>query len=149
MLKFYIYNTFTTQEFGITKNYSYICNIIIKDSETHLKLYNIMDALDFFKVLFSDSALVRKSSFYHIDDEKMVRISDHLPQTHNLIRNEDAKEMLFVFVNSHLKEIEIERACEEIANYFDIEVDYLIYEDEEDNGDTSFVEHMVNRFLNR
>ncbi|WP_278494912.1 hypothetical protein [Chryseobacterium arthrosphaerae] len=90
-------------------------------------------------------------SFYHNQNGKVVRFADHLPNVVNFnIYNEDAKEVLMVFVNCNASELEMQNSCDEVAYALNInEVDYLIYNDDDnDLNNIETLKMLIERFLN-
>ena len=89
-------------------------------------------------------------SFYHLENGKIVRFADHLPNIANFqIYNEDAKEVLMVFINSNASEYEMQSSCKEVASALNInEVDYLIFDDNDnDLNDIEILKLQIERFL--
>jgi hypothetical protein len=83
-------------------------------------------------------------SLYFQKENKLVRISDHLPRVCNIIcSNEDIKSIFLVFVG-YVNESDIQDISKNLE-YNGIECDYTIVEEEED---TELAIMMVKKFLN-
>ncbi|WP_347219301.1 hypothetical protein [Chryseobacterium sp.] len=90
-------------------------------------------------------------SFYHSENGKVVRFADHLPNVANFeIFNEEAAEVLMVFINSNISESKMQSSCEEVASALNInEVEYLIFDDNDsDLNDVDILKMQIERFLN-
>ena len=93
-----------------------------------------------------NKALVEKSLYFQ-SNNKLVRFSDHKAKYYNVIENNsNTDELLLIFVNSNLSEIEMQKNCEEISNELNISVEYNYYSDEE-NTDIDYLKTFINTFL--
>jgi hypothetical protein len=90
-------------------------------------------SLDFFNLVFNIDRWKYTASQYVIQGDRMVRFSNHLPKSHNLVQNEDVKYVLFVFVNAGLSQREIDTFSAEIESEMEYEhVETTLHNDDED-----------------
>ena len=103
-------------------------------------------AKDIFNEVTEGKALVN-SSLYLEKGDKLVRFSNHKCNWKNVeIYNENTNEVFLVFVNADVDELEIQDNVENLQNNLDIFVDYVIF-NEEDENDIDYVKAMVEKFL--
>lgn len=83
-----------------------------------------------------------KSSYTMVDD-KLVRVSNHLPNVSNFKNmNEDCEKIFLIFVESELSEREIQKFIDSEMKSF--EVEFLLLNEEND-----FSDEMIQLFINR
>ena len=82
-------------------------------------------------------------SSYKMFDDKLVRVSNHLPNSSNFSNlNEDVERLFLIFVESDLTELKVQKFIEsDLSSY---EVDYLIIDEE-----NQFTEEQILGFTNR
>jgi hypothetical protein len=83
-----------------------------------------------------------KSSYYVDFNGICVRVSDHLPQSHNIKNNhEEGEKIFFLFTDCELTDFQIQKHLESILKN-DYQYDYAIFE----NGDDL---EMIKRYIAR
>jgi hypothetical protein len=105
-----------------------------------------MTVKEVYNEVTNNDALVN-SSLYLQNGNKVVRFANHAPRVSNFeALNEGVVEIMYVFVNSGLSEIEMEEICDETLNLYG--VINCVYTSIENGEDVQVIKLMIDKFLN-
>ena len=129
---------------------TYICSIQTEKLTT--KTTEMKTATDIFNETLGERALIG-GSLYFEKNNRVVRFSDHAANHNNfLINNEEAEEVLLVFVNTGMTENEMQSNNDEIYEKLTniSECNYLVFdENSTDDNDIDYITKKVEKFLNK
>ena len=106
------------------------------------RITNTMNTYQLYTALTNSNQNSASSCYFEVGD-KVVRISNHLPNTTNFeLFNEGANKIFMIFISNDLTEGQIEKFIENEMS--ENEVDYMLIG--EDFNDVDYISSRINRF---